>query len=246
MATTWTAPELVPLLATPAPSIYTLEAAKRDLMIHFQNAKSIPTDIYEHIETLYDYARQCDHVTECGMRTCISTWAFVRGLYNDGIVSPSPLPLHRKRLIGVDLNWHPNINNVQGICTTLGIEFVFRCGNDVDLDLEETDLLFIDTWHVYGHLKRELTKHHVKAKKWIIMHDTTVDEIEGESIRMKHDVTEQMAQSGYSREEICKGIWPAVQEFLDAHPTEWVLEKRYTNCNGLTVLKRIGPSTSSA
>jgi hypothetical protein len=36
------------------------------------------------------------------------------------------------------------------------------------------DLLFIDTWHNYGHLKRELEFHNSNVKKYIIMHDTTL------------------------------------------------------------------------
>jgi hypothetical protein len=57
----------------------------------------------------------------------------------------------------------------------------------------DTDLLFIDTWHVYGHLKRELAYWHSYAKKFIILHDTTVDEIYGETIRMRQNPVEQSA-----------------------------------------------------
>lgn len=46
-----------------------------------------------------------------------------------------------------------------------------------------------------------------------------------------------MRLSGYSRAEIERGLWPAVEEFLAEH-AEWQLEKRYTNNNGLTVLAR--------
>jgi len=35
------------------------------------------------------------------------------------------------------------------------------------------------------------------------------------------------------------GLWPAVEEFLAEHPSEWALQHRYTNNNGLTVLKRV-------
>jgi hypothetical protein len=35
-----------------------------------------------------------------------------------------------------------------------------------------------------------------------------------------------------------KGIWPAIQEFMDIHP-EWEMGCRLTNNNGLTVLKRV-------
>lgn len=37
-------------------------------------------------------------------------------------------------------------------------------------------------------------------------------------------------------------MWPAVEEFLAAHPNEWALQQRFTNNNGLTVLKRTGTS----
>jgi hypothetical protein len=47
-----------------------------------------------------------------------------------------------------------------------------------------------------------------------------------------------MLESGLSREEIERGLWPAVEEFLALHP-EWKLKERYTNNNGLTVLERI-------
>ena len=45
--------------------------------------------------------------------------------------------------------------------------------------------------------------------------------------------------SGYPREEIERGLWPAVLEFLADYP-EWEIEKRYVNNNGLTVLARKG------
>ena len=37
-----------------------------------------------------------------------------------------------------------------------------------------------------------------------------------------------------------QGLWPAVEEFLNEH-SEWQLETRYTNNNGLTILKRVPP-----
>jgi hypothetical protein len=101
----------------------------------------------------------------------------------------------------------------------------------------ETDMLFIDTWHVYAHLKRELAHWHGHVRKYIVMHDTTVDEVWGESLRMHMDIGRQAVESGYPEEEIRKGLGPAIAEFLEAHP-EWMLEKKYTHNNGLTVLAR--------
>jgi hypothetical protein len=104
--------------------------------------------------------------------------------------------------------------------------------------IEKTDMLFIDTWHVYGHLKRELSRWNSSVSKWIIMHDTTVDAIEGETIRCGYDAESQSKEHGYPIEEIKKGLWPAIVEFLEDH-SEWVIEHRYTNNNGLTILKRV-------
>ena len=36
-----------------------------------------PSDINEHIPTLIDYASECEHITEMGVRAITSTWAFL-------------------------------------------------------------------------------------------------------------------------------------------------------------------------
>jgi hypothetical protein len=75
------------------------------------------------------------------------------------------------------------------------------------------------------------------VNKYIILHDTTVDEWYGETIRMGMNAEQQSRETGIPVEEINKGLWPAVEEFLLAHP-EWFIERRDTNCNGLTILAR--------
>lgn len=67
------------------------------------------------------------------------------------------------------------------------------------------------------------------------MHDTTVDEWNGETIRMNMNAIEQSEISGFSIEEINKGLWPAIDEFLANNPT-WKIKERFTNNNGLTIL----------
>jgi hypothetical protein len=103
--------------------------------------------------------------------------------------------------------------------------------------MEYTDLLFIDTWHVYGQLKKELARWNGHVAKYIILHDTTVDGEVGESVRLGNNIEEESKESGLTEEDIRRGIWPAVEEFLIEHP-EWVLKERFTNNNGLTVLAR--------
>ena len=62
------------------------------------------------------------------------------------------------------------------------------------------------------------------------MHDTTSYEYRDEPL------TSENAWEGDS--STGKGLWPAVTEFLEQHP-EWELHKRFTNNNGLTIIKRI-------
>lgn len=90
---------------------------------------------------------------------------------------------------------------------------------------------------LYGQLKRELAKFSKVTNKYIIMHDTTIDEIYGETIRQNLNAEEQSRLSGIPINEILKGLWPAVEEFLRDNP-DWILLERFTNNNGLTVLKK--------
>lgn len=186
------------------------------------------SDIHEHLPTLRAYAQKVDSVVEMGVRGVISTWALLSGLAAGGEDS--------KTLIGVDIE--PCAYDEPARCgRDLGVDVRFVQGDSAQTDLPERDLLFIDTWHVYGHLKRELARHHASTRKWILLHDTTIDADAGESIRCRRDIAEQVRQSGYPRAEIERGLWPAVEEFL-AERAEWQLEQRFTNNNGLTVLVR--------
>ena len=100
---------------------------------------------------------------------------------------------------------------------------------------EKYDITFIDTWHVYGQLKRELDKFSKMTNKYIIMHDTTIDGEIGESVRNGWDINQQSIDTGIPINEIYKGLWMAIEEFLDNN-TDWYLVKRFTNNNGLTII----------
>lgn len=188
------------------------------------------SDIYEHMPTLYRYAKECESVVECGVRSVVSSWAFLKGLYENG--------KENKMLVSVDLERSQNVDLLEDTANKLNINFQFIEGNDIYVDLPKADIYFIDTWHVYGHMKRELNKFKNSVNKYIIMHDTTVDEIYGETIREKMDAAKQAKESGYPLEEILRGIWPAVEEFLKENPN-FKLKERFTNNNGLTVLEKI-------
>lgn len=185
------------------------------------------SDINEHLPILYEYAKECNHITECGVRDIVSSYAFAYAL-----VGKQP-----NKIIQIDPYRSEKIDDFQYICSMYDINILFHEASDLESPMEDTELLFIDTWHIYGQLKRELSRWHSHVKKYIILHDTTVDEYDGEAIRLGQDIEDASKKSGYPKEEITKGLWPAVEEFLAQHE-EWKLRKRYTNNNGLTILER--------
>ena len=188
------------------------------------------SDINEHLPTLYNYATKCESIIELGVRGCISSWAFTYGLLNNNKST--------KELFLNDLE-KCNIDELLYITKDLDININYEWINDLKLQTRQNyDLTFIDTWHVYGQLKRELEKYSKITNKYIIMHDTTVDEVFGETIRCYLNAYEQSRITGFSIEEINRGLWPAVEEFLQDNKN-WIIKERYTNNNGLTILERV-------
>ena len=102
---------------------------------------SIPSDIHEHLPTLKRYAEECDHITEMGVRWVVSTYALLMG--------------KPKKLISYDIN--PIDSNVIQEMVKNDTDFEFRVANTLNLEIEETDLLFLDTWHAYDQLKAEFS-----------------------------------------------------------------------------------------
>jgi len=47
---------------------------------HFLRAVKTPGDINEHLQYLYTLSLDCQTILECGVRSVISSWAFLKGL----------------------------------------------------------------------------------------------------------------------------------------------------------------------
>jgi len=202
----------------------------KDVVIHkYVTLCNKVSDINQHLPTLKEHASHCTSILECGVRDAVSTWAFLAGLLENNSAT--------KKLTNCDIYRSPNIKTVGDFAGKCEVDYEFVTGNDLEVDLPDADLIFIDTWHVYAQLKRELALFAPKAKKYIILHDTTVDAERGETLRMGYNAQKQARETGFPIEEIKKGLWPAVTEFLDSN-TEWKLKKRYTNNNGLTILEK--------
>nr|QBK90605.1 MAG: cephalosporin hydroxylase [Pithovirus LCPAC104] len=204
-----------------------------NILSYYNNSKNTFSDIFQHVETLHNYARECSSVVECGTRTCVNIWGFLKAM------SEKSLNGEYTKLIGIDLerSKNGNIDKLEELSKEIGVNFIFYEKSDLEIELDNIDMVFIDTWHVYGQLKRELEKFSKITNKYICMHDTTVDEFVGESVRNGWDVEKQASEQGWEWIEVYTGLWPAVVEFLQKHP-EWKLEKRFTNCYGLTILKK--------
>ena len=191
------------------------------------------SDIMEHLTTLRRYAETCDSVLETGVRGCISSWAFCLGLLDNQRDRP-------KELFMNDIS-PCEIQEILAVTDQFdNFKLRYQWINNLDLILDRTyDIVFIDTWHVYGQLKRELSKFHLVANKFIILHDTTVDEYNGEFLRLEDlsMLQQRSVETGFSVNEITCGLWPAVEEFIAAHP-EWHVKERFTNNNGLTILAK--------
>ena len=196
----------------------------------YENLSKTPSDINEHLPTLFNYAKRCDSVFETGVRGCVSSWAFLYGLLNNQNNV-------KKTYLLNDIN-ECDIKDLLDSSKGFNIDITYEWKNNLELNLNTNyDLTFIDTWHIYGQLKRELEKFSKITNKYIIMHDTTVDEIYGETIRAGWNAEEQSKMSGFPVDEINKGLGPAIDEFLTSHK-DWYILERYSNNNGLTILAK--------
>lgn len=208
-----------------------MDLSIEDRYSHLCKTKS---DINEHLPILYALARECFSIAELGVRGVVSTWAFLAGL-KVSYVNYADM----KRMVCVDIVDIPLISDVSKIALEQGdIDLKFIKGDSAIIDLPYIDLLFIDTWHIYGHLRRELYKHAPRTKKYIVMHDTEVDAKHGECLRVGMDIMKACQESGYSKDDVTCGLQRAIDEFLLQYIDEWELHKVYKNNNGLTILKR--------
>ena len=180
-------------------------------------------DINEHLPTLRKYASECNHVTEMGTRFAVSTHALLIG-------KPS-------KVVAIDLNKHfytPYENDVKLFAESCGVEYEFIEGDDLNMDIEQTDMLFIDTLHTYNQLSKELRKHEKSVNKWIILHDTITFGERDEDFYRNGKINE-----GVSTQEVTKrGLYVDLIDFLTENK-DWVIKEHFTNNNGLTVIERV-------
>lgn len=194
------------------------KAAMKYALAKYKDLSEFPSDINMHMSSINSYARHCDHVTEMGVRGVVSTWALITAL-------PS-------KIVCYDIIDCP-IHDAALVSSHLDIDFKFIIADTIDptLKIDQTDLLFIDTWHTYDQLKLELQYHSDKVNKYIIMHDTTTFGEIGER-------PSSHFSNFLEKENEKKGLWPAIEEFLYFN-RQWKIKEKFDYNNGLTILARI-------
>ncbi|MBE3134253.1 MAG: hypothetical protein IMZ55_12320 [Acidobacteria bacterium] len=165
-----------------------------------------PSDIVTLLPVIHGYAAACRHVTEFGVHEGNSTVAILHA--------------RPERFVSYDIREPKDLSLFQACALQEGLDWEFRRGSSLDIQIEPTDLLFIDTWHHGVQIKAELYLHHARVANWILMHDTETNAVNG--------------SKGHP------GMRPAIWEFLEAG--DWVVHHHLRECNGLTVLRRARPA----
>lgn len=185
----------------------------------YKNKYYTPSDINQHLPTLANLATECEHITEMGVRDVVSTWAFLKG-------KPKALRCY-------DMHKSPNIDFALQQAELAGIDMKFTEADVLKVEIEETDMLFIDTLHQYTQLKNELALHAGRVRKYIVFHDVITY---GEKPEPASWQTPEIMKNYVHND---RGLMPAIYEFLAAN-RQWKMKKMYTNNNGLLIIEKNG------
>lgn len=178
----------------------------------YETACDTPSDINQHLPILKSYATLCNKVTEIGLgSTGNSVMAFIAGC---------------KDVTSYDIEYHDQaINDAKAYSESLGHSWEFIMADSTQIEIEETDFLFIDGEHSYYSVEQELGLHHNRVRMFIGFHDVVSYASRNQSaIQTGHQFTE--------------GIVPAIFEFLSKHP-EWQVDYYAYYNHGLLILKRV-------
>jgi predicted O-methyltransferase YrrM len=128
--------------------------------LQHQSNCTIVSDIHQHLPLLATMGSNAQHIVELGARSGMSTTAFLCGLNKSG-----------GRLTSVDLDAAPDIPGQHD-------NWVHIQGDDTDLEVlaqvDDCDILFVDTSHHYEHTLWELRNWSAKVRDGgiIVCHDT--------------------------------------------------------------------------
>lgn len=171
----------------------------------YQRLCVTPSDIFEHLPTFVEMVEQLDakHVIELGTRTGVSTVAWLYALQGRGC------------LTSVDIDERPDIGDHDHWTFIQGDDL----SSEVVAELDQADIVFIDTSHAYEQTLRELYTYRwfVRPGGVILCHDTML-------------MHPQDADPGDPRFPVRK----AIERFVREQGYQWF---NYENCYGLGVIQ---------
>ena len=179
-------------------------------------------DMQEHADQLRRLARRCSSVTEFGVRAGVSTLSLLLG--------------EPRVYRGYDIKLTPEVKQVEAELVMAGcfrnrgnFQLLEQSTSDERLRIQPTDLLMIDSLHTPDQLWRELVQHSPMAKRYIVLHDTTSC-----GGALTHEYVWSELCGGY----VGDGLWPEVERFVEQSGGVWIIQARYFNSAGLTILAR--------
>lgn len=179
------------------------------ILAKYEEKCAIASDINQLLPYIRAVAEVCPIITEFGVRQPTSTYALLAG--------------NPQKLTSYDIYKDDAVGEVEEIAPN----FTFILGDTLQIEIEETDFLFVDTTHTATQLERELARHASKVRKYLGFHDIFTFGHVGEYYQ------------GINPEINCgRGLWAALTPFLQNHP-EWKIDFQTEINNGLLILRRI-------
>lgn len=171
------------------------------------------------------------HVTEIGVRWGVSSWAFAR-YAAERAAAGQPAAY-----VASDITKKETVAQLDAAMVGCpGVAYSFVEGDDLEVPAWDTDFLFIDTWHTYKQLFRELDRWAPRTRSVLVLHDTAtfghVDEgTEGHGGKpVNASLFNGVAEK--------TGLVAAYRDFL-ATPAgaRWEVVEENGACNGITFLR---------
>lgn len=134
----------------------------KEFEIHSNPDNSIHYSVAEQLPILKSYTSKIDHVTEIGVNIGNSTRGFMAG--------------RPKRMVGIDIKYFgKDTQRIKDLASNNGIDYKYIVADSLSIEIEPTDLLFLDGNHSYDYVFQELVKHSLNVSKWIFLHDITAE-----------------------------------------------------------------------
>lgn len=137
---------------------------KIDILFEGFKQKTLPNinwhmtgDFSSRMDAMQNLFKDVKTITELGTFQGCSTSAWLK--------------LKPKKLITIDIKPYLDKDIFKIAAKEIGVHFEYIIADDMTINIEPCDLLFIDTSHTEEHTYQELKRHGNKALKYIAFHD---------------------------------------------------------------------------